>query len=181
MERVAESPIYGLVAEFSDPESLLQAAERTRDAGYRRIDAYSPFPVHGLAEAIGFKDNWLPWVIFLAGVTGTIAGFALQIYALAIDYPHNVGGRPLISWPAFIPVSFETTILLASFGAVIGMLGLNGLPRPHHPIFNTPRFELASQDRFFLCIEATDPLFDIERTEQFLESLGPDAVSIVEK
>lgn len=181
MERVVESPIYGLVAEFSDPERVLHAAESAQKAGYKKMDAYSPFPVHGLAEAIGFKDILVPWIIFIMGVLGTLGGFALEIYCLAIDYPLNVGGRPLVSWPSFIPVAFETTILCASFGAVIGMLALNGLPRPYHSIFNTPRFELASQDKFFLCIESKDPLFDIERTEQFLESLGPDAVSIVEK
>lgn len=181
MERVAESPIYGLVAEFSDSERILHAAEHAREAGYRKMDAYSPFPVHGLADAIGFQDIHVPWIIFIGGVLGAIGGFALQIYCLAIDYPLNVGGRPLVSWPSFVPVAFETTILCASFGAVVGMLALNGLPRPYHSIFNTPRFELASQDKFFLCIEANDPMFDIERTEQFLETLGPDAISIVEK
>lgn len=181
MERVVESPIYGLVAEFSDSEHILHAAERAREAGYKKMDAYSPFPVHGLAEAIGFKDIWVPWIIFGAGVMGAIGGFLMQVYCLAIDYPLNVGGRPLVSWPSFIPVSFETTILSAAFGAVIGMLALNGLPRPYHSIFNTPRFELASQEKFFLCIEETDPQFDIERTAEFLTSLGPDAVSIVEK
>jgi hypothetical protein len=181
MEKVVESPIYGLVAEFSDTEHILAAANQAREAGYKKMDAYSPFPVHGLAEAIGFQDSWLPWIIFGGGVAGAIGGFLMEVYCLAIDYPLNVGGRPLVSWPSFIPVAFETTILCASFGAVIGMLALNGLPRPYHSIFNTPRFELCSQDKFFLCIEADDPQFDIERTEQFLESLGPDAVSIVEK
>jgi hypothetical protein len=173
--------LYGVVAEFSDENAILRAATRAREAGYKRMDAFSPFPIHGLADAIGFEDKTLPWVMFFAGITGTFLGFALQIYTLAIDYPLNVGGRPLISWPAFIPVAFETTILLTAFGAVFGMLGLNGLPRPYHSIFNTPRFDLASQDRFFLAIEATDPQFDVERTEQFLESLHPDRVSIVEK
>jgi hypothetical protein len=181
MEKVIESPVYGLVAEFSDTETIITAANNAREAGYTKMDAYSPFPVHGLAEAIGFNDIAVPWIIFIAGVLGAIGGFALEIYCLAIDYPMNVGGRPLVSWPSFIPVAYETTILCASFGAFLGMLGMNGLPRPHHSIFNAPRFELATQDKFFLCIEANDPMFDIERTEQFLESLGPDAVSIVEK
>jgi len=181
MERVVESPVYGLVAEFSDTESILSAANRAREAGYTKMDAYSPFPVHGLAEAIGFNDIHVPWIIFISGVLGAVLGFSMEIYCLAVDYPLNVGGRPLISWPSFIPVGYETTILCASFGAFLGMLAMNGLPRPHHSIFNTPRFELASVDKFFLCIEADDPMFDIERTEQFLETLGPDAVSIVEK
>jgi hypothetical protein len=181
MEKVVESPVYGLVAEFSDTESILSAANHAREAGYTKMDAYSPFPVHGLAEAIGFNDIHVPWIIFISGVLGAILGFGMEVYCLAVDYPLNVGGRPLVSWPSFIPVAYETTILSASFGAFLGMLAMNGLPRPHHPIFNTPRFEMASVDKFFLCIEANDPMFDIERTEQFLETLGPDAVSIVEK
>src|SRR5262249_49640570 len=139
------------------------------------------FPVHGMADAIGFNDIHVPWIIFISGVLGALLGFSMEVYCLAVDYPMNVGGRPLISWPSFIPVAYETTILCASFGAFFGMLAMNALPRPYHPIFNTPRFEMASVDKFFLCIEANDPMFDIERTEQFLESLGPDAVSIVEK
>lgn len=173
--------IYAVVAEFSSDGEILNATKRAREAGYRKMDCYTPFPVHGLAEALEFEDNVLPWVMFIAALTGTLLGFGMQIYAVSYDYPMNVGGRPLVSWPSFIPVAYEMTILLCAFGAVFGMLGLNGLPRLYHSIFNTPRFDLASQDRFFLAIEATDPQFDVERTEEFLESLHPERVSIVEK
>lgn len=173
------SAIYGLMAEFSDPEEIVVAADKASKQGYRRLDAYTPFPVHGLDEAIGFHESKVPWIIFLAGVVGAISGFALQAWINVVDYPMNVGGRPYLSWPSFIPVTFECTILFASFGAVIGMLGLNGLPRPYQPVFNAPRFDLASQDRFFLCIEAVDPKFDLHKTRRFLESLGPSSVTEV--
>ena len=176
-----ESPIYGMIAEFDSPDALVAAATRAREDGFTRMDAYSPFPVHGLAEAIGFRDNLLPWMIFLGGIAGALGGFGLQVYVSLIDYPLNVGGRPLVSWPMFIPVTFECTILLAAFTAVFGMLFLNGFPRPHHPIFNADRFELASQDKFFLCIESEDPQFDTRRTRQFLERLGAHSVSEVER
>jgi hypothetical protein len=173
-------PFHGVVAEFDDPEALLSAAEKTASEGYTHLDAYTPFPVHGLTDAIGFKDAKVSWTVFFAGVVGCMAGFGMQIFFLVIDYPHNVGGRGLVSWPSFIPCSFELTILFASFGAVLGMILFNGLPRPHHPIFSAPRFERASQDRFFLCIEGTDPKFDVEHTEAFLRALGAQSVSIVE-
>lgn len=179
---VAErTPVYGLVAEFDNEEAILSAANRVREAGYRKIDAYTPFPVHGLAESLGFDDIWVPWIVFFAGLGGAVTGYALQYFTTVIDYPWNVGGRPMHSWPQFIPVTFELTILLAAFGAVFGMLALNGLPRPHHSIFNAPRFALASQDRFFLCIESIDPRFDREETDRFLRTLGADAVSPVER
>lgn len=179
---IASEPkgLYGIVAEFKDEDHILTAANQAREAGYRRLDAYTPLPVHGLAEAIGFHDWVLPWLIFLGGVAGAVGGFGLQVYVSAIDYPLNVGNRPLISWPSFIPVTFECTILLASFAAVFGMIILNGLPRPHHPIFNAPNFERASQDSFFLCIEATDPRFDPVKTTDFLQGLGAHTVSAVE-
>lgn len=181
MHTVEETPaLYGLVAEFEEPEQLVRAAHRARDEGYRKMDAYTPFPVHGLAEALHFDDWRLPWIIFFGGVAGAAGGLGLQYYVSVIDYPMNVGGKPLFSWPAFIPVIFECTILLAAGAAVVGMLALNGLPRPHHPIFNARRIELASQDRFFLCIESGDPKFDTEKTRQFLESAGSYAVSEVE-
>lgn len=174
-------PLHGIIAEFESADELIRAAKRAREAGYTHMDAYSPFPVHGLAEAIGFEDHKVPWVVFISGVIGAVAGFALQYYVSVVDYPLNVGGRPYLSWPAFIPVTFETTVLFAAFGAFIGMLALNGLPRPYHPVFNAPRFERASQDRFFLCIEATDPRFDRVKTRQLLESMGARLVSEVEE
>lgn len=174
-------PLHGLIAEYETPEELLRAAKQVREAGYTRMDAYSPFPIHGLAEAIGFEDHKVPWTTFFAGVIGAIAGFSLQYYISVVEYPLNVGGRPFLSWPSFIPVTFETTVLFASFGAFIGMLVFNGLPQPYHPIFNAPRFERASQDRFFLCIETSDPLFDRAKTRHFLETTGARMVSEVEE
>ena len=179
MRRESVSPIYGLVAEFDNPEDITVAAHKVREAGYRRVDAYTPFPVHGLVEAIGWKDNRLPWIIFFGGLIGCLGGFALCCYASFGFYPINVGGRPYIAWPSFMPVTFECTILLAAFAAVFGMLGLNGLPRPHHPIFNAPRFDLASRERFFLAIEASDPKFKLDETHAFLEALGPAHVNEV--
>lgn len=172
--------VYGMVAEFDSPERLLAAAKKARAAGYRKLEGYSPFPVHGLAEALDFNDNRLPWIIFGCGVAGALAGLSLQYYVSVLDYPLNVGGRPLFSWPHFIPVTFECTVLLAAFGAVFGMFALNGLPRPHHPIFNAPDFLRASQDRFFLAIEARDPMYDPKETRKFLDSLEPLSVSEVD-
>jgi hypothetical protein len=176
-----ESAIYGALAEFADPEEIVVAAHKVREAGYSKIDAYTPFPVHGLVEATGFKDNRVPWVIFFGGLAGAIGGFGLQAYINVVEYPMNVGGRPYIPWPSFIPVTFECTILAAAFAAVLGMLGMNGLPRPYHSIFNVSRFDLASQDRFFLCIESNDPKFDPDDTSKFLETLGAYEVSLVDK
>ena len=173
------SPIYGVMAEFDTPEDVLAAAKRAQAQGYRRMDAYTPFPVEGLSEAIGFHHTWLPLLVLIAGILGAIIGFASQYYATVIDYPINVGGRPLNSWPSYIPITFEVTILFAALMAVVGMIALNGLPMPYHPVFNVPQFALASRDRFFLCIEATDPLFDREATRRFLEGLNPREVSDV--
>lgn len=167
---------YGLMAEFSDAEPLLAAAKSTYAAGYRRIDAFTPMPVHGLDEAIGFSESKVPWTIFICGVLGGAAGFLLQTWVAGSANAFNVGGRPFFSWPTFIPVTFECTVLCAAFGAVIGMFGYSGLPRPYHPVFNAPNFDRASQDRFFLCIEAKDPMYDREKTRAFLESLGAERV-----
>jgi len=177
---VAATRLYGLLAEFDAPEDLVAAAERAYADGYRRLDAYSPFPVHGLAEAIGFHTNRVPLLVLIGGLVGAGAGFFSQYWAAVIDYPINVGGRPLNSWPSFIPITFEVTILLAALAAVLGMLALNGLPQPYHPVFNAPRFALATRDRFFLCIEAIDPRFDPEATRKFLEGLGAKEVTDVE-
>jgi Protein of unknown function (DUF3341) len=172
----ARTPVYGLMAEFDSPEDLLEAAHRAHAEGYQRMDAYTPFPVAGLAEAIGFHRTRLPFVVLLGGIAGGLGGYLLQYYTAVIEYPLNVGGRPLHSWPAFIPVTFEMTVLIAALAAVLGMLALNGLPMPYHPVFNVPRFEMASRNLFFLCIEATDPQFNAERTRRFLESLKPRQV-----
>ncbi|HEX6176185.1 MAG TPA: DUF3341 domain-containing protein [Candidatus Binatia bacterium] len=168
------------MAEFDNPEMLRDGAERAHAAGYRRMDAYSPFPVEGLAEVIGFKRTHLPLIVLIGGILGGIGGFYLQYWSSVIDYPLIVGGKPYNSWPAFIPVTFETTILGAALAAVLGMLGLNGLPMPYHPVFNVERFALASRDRFFLCIEAADPKFDLDNTVEFLRSLNPSSIHEVE-
>jgi len=177
MNTTAPTPIYGLMAEYRDPEQLVAAAHRAYEDGYRKMDAYTPFPVEGLAEAIGFTRNRLPLIVLIGGILGGMTGMAMMIYLTMFDYPINIGGRPLLSWPSFIPITFEMTVLFASLSAVFGMLGLNGLPMPHHPVFNTRNFALASRNRFFLCIQSDDPKFDREATKQFLEGLGPRLVS----
>lgn len=173
------NPLYGYVAEFSDADALLNASKKAFGEGYRKLDAYSPFPVHGLADALGPEDHRIKWMIGFGGLAGAVLGFGLEYWVSVIAYPHNVGGKDHYSWPLFIPPAYETMILLASLSAVFGMLALNGLPRPHHPIFDAKRFELASQDRFFLCIEAVDPMFDSAKTKAFMETLGADEVSEV--
>ena len=173
------SPVWGLIAEFEDPTALVAATRRAHQAGYRRMDAYSPFPIEELHDALGAHHTRLPLVVLLGGLCGGFGGFGLQYWASAIAYPLNVAGKPLHSWPAFIPVTFECTILGAALSAVLGMLALNGLPMPYHPVFNVPRFALASRNRFFLCIEATDPKFDVEDTRRFLETLRPMEVTTV--
>jgi hypothetical protein len=173
-------PIYGLVAEFGSADALVQAAKQTAAAGYRRIDAFSPFPVEGLADALGFHRNRLPLFVLCGGILGGIGGYFMQYYAAVVSYPINVGGRPLHSWVSFIPITFEMTVLVAALCALLGMLALNGLPMPYHPLFNVPRFALASRDRFFLCIESADPLFDRDKTKQFLVDLCAREVTEVE-
>ncbi len=175
-----EGEMFGLIAEFDNAPALLEAARKANAAGYRKMDAYSPLPVEGLSEAIGFKGSRLALIVFFGGLIGAVAGFGLQAFASVIDYPWNVGGRPLLSWPSFIPVTFELAILFASLAAVFGMMALNGLPMPYHPVFNAPNFESASRDRFFLCIEARDPKFDAEEARRFLESVDPLEVSEVD-
>jgi Protein of unknown function (DUF3341) len=171
--------VYGLMAEFDDPNALVAATTRAYREGYRRMDAYSPFPIEELHEALGGGHTRLPLIVLIGGILGCIGGYALQYWTAAVAYPINVGGRPYHSWPAFIPVTFECTILAAALSAVLGMVALNGLPMPYHPVFNVPRFALASRNRFFLCIEARDPKFDVERTRRFLETLEPREVTTV--
>ena len=174
-----DAPTYGLLAEFAEPEALLAAVRRARAAGYRKMDAYTPFPVEHLAEELGFHHTALPLIVLIGGLIGCGGGFLLQYWISAVDYPLNIGGRPLNSWPSFIPVTFELTILCAALFAVLGMLGLNGLPMPYHSLFNSPRFALASRNRFFLCIEASDKQFNREATAKFLSELKPEGVSDV--
>jgi len=174
-----EKNLYGLMAEFDTAEQLVDAAREVRDAGYTKTDAFSPFPIHEMDEALGIKRSILPYLCFAGGITGLLSGLGLTYFVHVIDYPIIVGGRPHFSLPSFIPPTYELTILLAAFTAVFGMLFLNGLPRPYHPVFNVPAFDRASRDRFFLCIESTDPKFDRQATESFLKALHPLGVSEV--
>ncbi len=171
--------VYGVIAEFHDAQELLDAANKTREAGYTSIDAFSPFPIHGLSDAIGFKHTKLSAVVLGMGIFGGLAGFFMCWFPNVIHYPLNIGGKPLNSWPAWIPITFETTVLFAAFGAVFGMLALNGLPMPYHPVFNVSRFEQASRDRFFLVIQARDPQFELGKVRDFLDSLNPREVTDV--
>jgi hypothetical protein len=172
-------PIYGMMAEFDTPVALVEAAKRTYQAGYKRIDTYTPFPVEGLAEEIGFHRDEVPLVVLIGGIVGGLTGYLMQYWMSAVAYPLNIGGKPYHSWPAFIVITFEMTILFAGISAVFGMLALNGLPMPYHPVFNVPRFTRASRDRFFLVVFSSDVKYDPAATRQFLESLDPRSVSEV--
>jgi hypothetical protein len=173
--------IYGVIAEFADPEALIHAAHQARAAGYSKMDAYSPFPIEEVIEEVAPGDTGVPRLVLIFGLLGASSGFILQYIGNIIDYPLIIGSRPMsiANWPAMIPITFESGILLAAFAAVFGMIALNGLPMIYHPVFNTPRFDRASQDAFFLCIESTDPLFDRGQTSQFLRSLEPLQVNEV--
>jgi hypothetical protein len=173
-------PIYGLLAEFDDAHALVAATRAAYATGYRRMDAYAPFPVEELAEALGFHKSRIPLLVLIGGILGGLTGWGMQYYSAVISYPLNVGGRPFNSWPSFVPITFEMTVLGAALFAVLGMLALNGLPMPYHPVFNVPRFALATRDRFFLCLEASDPLFDRTQSAEFLRSLQPRAVTEVD-
>jgi hypothetical protein len=168
-----QESLHGLMAEFVTPEEILAATRRARLAGYRSVEAYTPYSVEGLAEELGMRRTPIPFVVLMAGLVGAAAGFFMQYWSMAVDYPFDVGGRPPNSWPVFIPIAFEVMVLVASFSAIFAMFFLNGLPRVHRPVFNAPRFAHATQDRFFLCIEAVDPRFDPLETSGFLKELGP--------
>jgi Protein of unknown function (DUF3341) len=174
------SHLHGVMGEFETPEQLLAAAKKAREAGYQHVDAYTPFPIEGLAQAIGFRWTAVPLITLIGGLGGGLTGFGLQYWCSAISFPLNIGGRPLNSWPAFIPVTFELTVLGASIFAVVGMLGLNKLPQPYHPVFNVERFVGGSTDRFFLLIEARDPKFDLAATSRFLQDAAARHVSEVQ-
>ena len=173
------SGIYGLIAEFDNPTALVKAARAAREKGYRKLDAFSPFPIEGLNDALHLHKNKLPLIVLAGGIVGGLTGYLLQYYITVISFPINIGGRPLHSWPSYIIITFELTILFGALSAVLGMLGLCGLPMPYHPVFNAPRFALASRNRFFLCIESADPLFDLAATGDFLRALEPHEVSEV--
>lgn len=174
-----KTPVYGLMAEFGSPTDLVNAARAAREKGYRKLDAYSPFPIEELTHVLGLHKNRLPLIVLLGGIAGGLTGYLLQYYITVWEFPINVGGRPLHSWPAYIIITFELTILFAALSAVLGLLGLCGLPSPYHPVFNVPRFDRATRNSFFLCIEGDDPLFDRRATSEFLETLQPKEVAEV--
>jgi hypothetical protein len=174
-----KTPIYGLMAEFENPTTLAVAARQVRQRGYRKVEAYSPFAIEEVNEALGLHHNRLPLLVLCGGILGGLTGYLMQYYVAVIDFPLNIGGRPLHSWPSFIIITFEMTILFAALATVLGLFGLCRLPMPYHPVFNVPRFAFASRDRFFICIEADDPMFDRHETAEFLHSLSPREVSQV--
>lgn len=171
--------VHGVMAEFDTPEELIRAAKRAYAEGYRKMDAYAPMPVEGLAEAIGYKKNWVAFCVLLGGISGVVGGYGLLYWITVIAYPHNVGGRPLHSWPEFIPITFETMILLSALTALVSMLAMNGLPKPYHPVFNIAEFARASTDKFFLCLESSDPKFRAEEALKFLRDSGGSEVTVV--
>jgi hypothetical protein len=173
------APIYGLLAEFDTPTDLVNAAKAAYAVGYRKFDAYSPFPIEEASEAVGYHKSRVPLIVLLGGLLGGSSGFALQYWINCIDYPLNIGGKPWLSWPAFIVPTFELTILFAGLCGVFGMFALNGLPMPHHPLFNVDRFGLVTREKFFLCVEAADPKFDMEGTQRFMQSLRPTSIAEV--
>ncbi|HSR52961.1 MAG TPA: DUF3341 domain-containing protein [Acidobacteriota bacterium] len=179
-QKPKQAELFGLMAEFGDAESIVEAAGKIRKEGYHKVEGYTPMPVEELDHALGHSKSHVPKLVFLGGLAGLLGGLGMQYWISAVDYPLNIGGRPPASWISFIPVTFEMTILVASFAAVIGMIVLNGLPSPYHPVFNVRRFQYASRDRFFLVVEAQDQKFDLARTRSFLESLNPTGVYEVE-
>jgi hypothetical protein len=175
-----QAPYFGLMAEFEKEEDFIQATRRVTAEGYHKLDAYSPYPIHEILDILHLHHNKLPKIVLIGGITGAVTGMGMEWFASVIHYPWNIGGKPLFSWPMFLPVAYELTILFAAFGAVFGLIALNGLPMPYHPVFNVPSFDRATDDRFFICIESGDPKFDLEKTKSFLEGLKPVSVSRVE-
>jgi Protein of unknown function (DUF3341) len=175
----AKHPMYGLMAEFHTAEELIEAAHKVHDAGFNRVDAFTPYPIEEVSHALGLHRSKLPLIVLGGGITGGLSGYMLQYWSQVLEYPMNIGGRPFHSWPAFIVPTFEMTILFAALSAVLGMFALNGLPEPYHPVFNVPRFAMASRDRYFLVIEAADPKFNTEATRKFLLDLHASEVSEV--
>jgi len=175
---MTEQGLHGIVAEYANPDELLSACKKAHAAGYRRMDAYTPYPIEEVAEAIGFEKTRVPLLTLVGGILGGLSAYLMQYWINVYAYPMNIGGRPEHSWPSFIIITFELTILFAGITAVVGMLGLNGLPQPYHPIFNHPRFTAVTRDRFFLCIEAADPKFELAETTLFLQAT--DAVEVAE-
>jgi hypothetical protein len=175
-----KSLLYGFLAEFPDPESLKRCIRSARREGFTRMDAYTPFPVEGVADELGAPRSRLPLIVLAGGLIGGVGGALMQWYSSVFGYPLNIGGRPLNSWPSFVVITFELTILIGGLCGALGMLALNGLPKPHHPLFNEPHFDRATQDRFFFCIEAADPKFDLEQTWTFLEGLNPEGLYAIQ-
>jgi len=181
MEVKQDNPNFGIVAEFSSSEALKAACRKVRDAGYKKTDAHTPFPLEGLNEALGLRDKWVPFIMLVAGFIGAVSGYTLAFWAMGISLPLNIAGKPTNSWPLFIPPTFEMTVLTSAIVGVVSMFALNGLPQPYHSVFNTPNFERASTDRYFLSIESRDPLYDEAQTLAFMQTLGADNVSVVEE
>ncbi len=180
MKPKSRDPLYGLLAEFEQPEALVQAVQRSRERGFRRMETYTPFSIEALNEAMENPPNKIPLITLCGGIFGFCGAWVLQYYVAVFNFPINVGGRPLNSWPAFIPIMFEMTVLCAALSCFFGLWITCGLPRPHHPLFNAPQFQFASRDRFFLCIESADPLFSVGATRDFMYRLDPSSVSEVE-
>jgi len=179
LDTTLNQTLYGVIAEYDDAEALLAAARKVRDAGYKKIDAYSPFPLEGLSEAMGFRDHLVPATMLIGGIVGCLGGFGFLSWATIVSYPINIGGRPIFGWPSFIPITFELTVLFSALSGIFGMILYNGLPLPYHPVFNAPNFEMASSSRFFLCIESKDPKFNREEVLDFMDTLGALRVSEV--
>lgn len=171
--------IEGLMAQYAEPEALRAAVQSARANGYRKLEAFTPFLVEGLVDDLQTRDERVPKVVFAFGMIGVAAGFGMQVYASVYDYPLNIGGRPDLSWPSFIPITFETGVLFAAFAAVFGMLAMNGLPRFHHPAFGTVGFDRATDDKFFLFVDACDPCFELDETRKLLDGLGAESVTEV--